>query len=52
MSNGKPDPNCPECGGTGIITLLRFNVPCECVETEESSDPYTSNDWKTNNVES
>ena len=28
----KPKEDCRHCGGTGQVTMLRFSVPCECVE--------------------
>lgn len=32
----KPDPNCPDCKGLGIITLLRFDVQCSCVGDDKN----------------
>lgn len=31
MPNGKPDPNCVECKGTGQITLFTSSCICDCV---------------------
>ena len=34
MPNGKPDPKCPECKGTGQITLFTSSSECDCVNRE------------------
>lgn len=37
----KPDPNCPNCKGTGMVTLLTSSAPCECLKRlEEVDDEY------------
>ncbi len=30
-----PDPNCPDCKGTGHVTLLTSRRPCGCPATEK-----------------
>ena len=35
MPNGKPDPNCGECKGTGQIPLFTSSCVCDCVNRTE-----------------
>jgi len=37
MPNGKPDPNCPECKGSGQIVLFMSVRECRCIDREEST---------------
>jgi hypothetical protein len=41
----KPDPNCSECGGTGVITLLTSSSPCGCLKEPIESDEEISNEY-------
>jgi len=36
MPNGKPDPGCEDCKGTGQITLFTSVSECECVNSKPS----------------
>ncbi len=51
MPERKPDPNCPECGGTGITTIHRslmdrvdeIAIPCpRCMKREERQSGGTA----------
>ena len=34
-SEVKPDPDCPECKGTGIVSLFTSSSPCKCLSRLE-----------------
>ena len=36
--SSKPDPNCPDCEGTGKITLFNFDSPCNCTKRRKNED--------------
>ena len=45
----KPDPNCPDCKGTGKVILLTSSVPCKCLKKflkpEGIYDPESDSYW-------
>ena len=44
MPNGKPNPECEDCNGTGEITLLTSSCICDCVNREEPEDKCINDD--------
>jgi len=50
-SKPKPDPNCPECHGAGVIVLFTSSTPCKCLsrhsdEDKGYDDPDYSSYWE------
>lgn len=46
----KPDPNCPECRGTGTVTLFTSSAPCKCLQrfvSPEQSEHCFDEDYDT-----
>jgi len=37
-SEVKPDPDCPDCKGTGVITLFTSSSPCKCLSRFEKDN--------------
>ncbi len=45
----EPDPNCLECKGKGIVTLLTSSVPCKCLKNPSGNDntyDYNEGYWE------
>lgn len=46
----KPDPECPECKGTGAIILFTSSSPCKCLTKSIDSDDilfdYNQGNWE------
>ena len=42
----KPDPQCPKCNGTGLITLFTSSSPCACTQrcVDRQGDEYCNED--------
>lgn len=41
--NEEPNPDCPDCKGTGIIKGFQFDKPCNCKENKLKSDKENMN---------
>lgn len=37
-SEVKPDPDCPDCKGTGVVVLFTSSSPCGCLSRFEKAD--------------
>jgi len=41
---GKPNPDCPDCHGTGSVLLFMFTSPCKCL-SKPDNPPKAHDDW-------
>jgi len=44
----KPDPDCPDCKGTGVVTLFTSSSPCRCLSRFEKDDDDVDNNIEYN----
>jgi hypothetical protein len=44
MPNGKPDPKCKNCGGSGRITLFTWSCECDCVNKSPITEKFIDYD--------
>jgi len=47
-SEVKPDPDCPDCKGTGVVTLFTSSSPCRCLSRFDKNDDEEYDDVEYN----